>query len=85
MHSVTQANSMVDVLMSIDSGQRSLLLIVALGCAVGLVLGVVGIISTAYGSIQRTRAETQLKQEMLERGMGAEEIATVIKASGKEG
>ncbi len=32
-------------------------------------------------SIHRRRAETELKRELLERGMGAEEIAMVIRAT----
>jgi hypothetical protein len=36
-------------------------------------------------SIHRRRTETELKRELLERGMGAEEIATVIRAAPKKG
>jgi hypothetical protein len=36
-------------------------------------------------SIHRRRVETELKRELLERGMSADEIATVIGAKSKKG
>jgi hypothetical protein len=36
-------------------------------------------------SIHRRRTETELKRELLERGMSADEIATVIRATPKKG
>jgi hypothetical protein len=79
----TVPNSFVDVLMSIDSEQRWLLLVIAIGCSVGLILGLAGIVMSGITSIQKHRAELALKREMLDRGMGAEEIATVIAASSR--
>jgi hypothetical protein len=72
------ANSLVDLLMSIDSEQRWLLLVIAIGCSVGLILGIVSLVMSGIGSIQKCRAELALKREMLDRGMCAEEIATII-------
>jgi H+/Cl- antiporter ClcA len=74
-------NSWVDVLMSIEPGQRWLLLVIAIGCSVGLILGLAGLLMRGISSIQKHRAELALKREMLERGMSADEIATVIAAS----
>jgi hypothetical protein len=74
-------NTWVDVLMSIDSEQRWLLLVIAIGCAVGLILGFVALVMSGISSIQKQRAELALKREMLDRGMSADEIATVIAAS----
>jgi hypothetical protein len=71
----------VDVLMSIDSEQRWLLLVIAIGCFVGLILGIVSLVMGGIGSMQDSRAELALKREMLDRGMSAEEIATVIAAT----
>jgi hypothetical protein len=75
------ANSLVDLLMSIDSEQRWLLLVIAIGCSVGLILGIVSLVMSGVGSMQKSRAELALKREMLDRGMSADEIATVIAAT----
>jgi len=67
--------------MGLDSGQRWLLVVVAMGCAMGLVISLVSIVMSVIGGMQRHRAELELKREMLERGMSAEEIERVIAAS----
>jgi hypothetical protein len=61
--------------------QRFALLVIAIGCGVGLVLGLVGIVAHTVGSIHRRRAEMELKREMIERGMSADEIATIIESA----
>ncbi len=56
-------------------------LLVILLCSITTVL-VVSIISitSTISSIHRTRAETQMKREMVDRGMSAEEINSIIEA-----
>jgi hypothetical protein len=46
------------------------------GCAVT----VVAFISLTVYKIHRTRAEHALKRELLDRGLGAQEVATIINA-----
>lgn len=84
MPEVVTSHTWTDFFAGIDSEQRWLLLVIAIGCSVGLILGLVGILSSVFGSIQRHRAEVALKREMIERGMSAEEIAKVIEANSPE-
>lgn len=47
----------------------------------GLLVGVVGIVANAWQKNRQVELECSLKQDMLNRGMSAEEIERVIKAS----
>jgi hypothetical protein len=73
--------SWTELLSGIRSEQRFLVLIIALGCLLALVLGLAGIVSSTVNSIQRRRAEMDLKREMIDRGMSADDIAKVIEAA----
>jgi|tagenome__1003787_1003787.scaffolds.fasta_scaffold20695008_2 hypothetical protein len=50
------------------------------------VVTIIAIICTAIYKVHKTRADDALKRELLDRGLGAEEIATIInaKSSGKD-
>ena len=61
--------------------QRFVLSIVGIGCATGIILGLAGIISGTMGSVHRRRIEADMKRDMLERGMSAEEIAKIIETA----
>jgi hypothetical protein len=76
-----QMASLYDLLNGIDPNQRWLLLVIVIGCSVGLILGTVGIVASTIRSVQRNRAEIQLKREMIDRGMSADEIAKIIEAA----
>lgn len=65
----------------LDQDQRFVLLLVAIGCATGILLGLAGIVAGAVGSAYRRRTEAELKRDMLDRGMSSEEITRVIEAS----
>ncbi len=47
----------------------------------GLLLGAIGMLTSAWTKVRRVEAEAALKQEMLSRGMSAEDIERVVKAS----
>jgi hypothetical protein len=68
-------------LFGLDKDERFVLLVVVVGCITGIILGSLGIISSLVGTIQRRRSEVDLKREMLDRGMSADEIAKVIEAA----
>jgi hypothetical protein len=70
-----------NALSGIEAEHRFVLLLVGIGCGTGVVLGTIGIISGAIKSIYRRRAEMDLKREMIERGLSADEITKVIEAA----
>jgi hypothetical protein len=47
----------------------------------GMVVGLVGIIAHHWRRLRQTEIETEMKREMLNRGMSAEDVERVIKAS----
>ena len=65
----------------LGQSQRFVLMIVAIGCATAILLGTFGIITSAINSVHRRRAEMELKREMIDRGMSADEIAKVIESA----
>lgn len=65
----------------LDQEKRFVLMLVAIGCTTGVICTVVGCVSTAVGSIHRRRLDHELKQELLDRGMNADEVAQVVEAS----
>jgi hypothetical protein len=78
---------MTEMVSNFDSKQLIGLVAVAGGLLCGLILGTLGIILGFFAEAHKTRrAETlaALKQDMLNRGMSAEEIRTVLEA-GVEG
>jgi hypothetical protein len=68
-------------LLGFDPEQRFALIIVALGCVTGVVITLACIVSAGFSKAHQRRIETELKREMLDRGMSAEEVARVIEAS----
>jgi hypothetical protein len=52
------------------------MLAIVCGCAVAAI----ALISITVYKIHRTRAEHALKRELLDRGLGAQEIATIVNA-----
>jgi hypothetical protein len=65
----------------LGQGQRFVIIIVAIGCATAMILGTLGIITSAINTVHRRRAEMELKREMIDRGMSADEIAKVIESA----
>ena len=63
------------------SDERFVLIIVGIVFATGLIIITIGIIAGVINSIQKRNALIDLKREMLDRGMSAEEIQQVIQAS----
>lgn len=71
-------------LFGLDPSMRFSLLVVAIGCLTGVIITVVCVVTSAMSQAQQRRIETELKREMLDRGMSADEVAKVIKASASE-
>jgi hypothetical protein len=55
---------------------------IVVGCTTGVLIVVGSALANAWRRVRITEAEMALKQDMLERGMSAEEIERVMKASG---
>src|SRR5438093_970956 len=55
--------------------------VVVIGCATGVICTIVVFASTTINSIHRRRLEADMKREMIERGMSADEITKIIEAA----
>ena len=78
---VAPSDRWTEVFFGLDPEQRFVLLIVGIGCATGIILGLAGIISGTMSSVHRRRIEADMKREMLDRGMSADEITKIIEAA----
>jgi hypothetical protein len=67
------------LLADLSSNQQMILMIVGLGVCVPTIIAVVGICAGTWAQVNRLRLDHALKQQMIDRGMGAEEIAVVLK------
>jgi hypothetical protein len=68
-------------LSELDPDKRFALIVVVVGCATGVICTLVVFISSTINSIHLRRVEADMKREMIERGMSAEEITKVIEAA----
>jgi hypothetical protein len=67
-----------------DDGKRFALLIVMIGCGTGIIISAVGMITGLVNSLHRRRTEADMKQDLLDRGLSADEIARIIESSAPE-
>jgi hypothetical protein len=65
----------------IDASKRFALIVVVIGCATGVICTLITSVSSTINSIHRRRLEADMKREMIERGMSADEIAKIIEAA----
>jgi hypothetical protein len=70
---------MQELLWKLDGGQ----VIAIVAVTGGLLIAAVSVITGAWVRIRQTEATAALKQDMLNRGMSAEEIRSVIEAGAK--
>lgn len=70
-----------DTFFGLDEEKRFVLMIIAIGCTTGVICTLVGCVSGAVSSIHRRRLDHDLKQELLDRGMTAEEVVRVVESS----
>lgn len=78
---VAQQDPFASSFFGLGADERFVVLLVALGCGTAVTIAVTAIVAGVYTSVTRRQAETELKQEMLDRGMNAEEIREVIEAT----
>jgi hypothetical protein len=65
----------------LDPSKRFALIVVVIGCATGVICTLITFVSTTINSIHHRRVEADMKREMIERGMSADEITKVIEAA----
>jgi hypothetical protein len=65
----------------LDSNQQFTLIMVLVGCVTGIICTFIVLASGTINSIHRRRMEVEMKREMIERGMSADEIEKVIEAA----
>jgi hypothetical protein len=65
----------------LDPSQRFALLIVAIGCATAIIISLVILIGCITTAMHRRRLESELKRDMLDRGMSADDIVRVIESA----
>jgi hypothetical protein len=70
-----------DSFLGLDENQRFVVVLTALGCVTGVIITIVSIAYCWMDGVSKRRAEMDLKREMLDRGMSADEIAKVIEAT----
>jgi hypothetical protein len=70
-----------EIFSGLDPSKRFALVVVVIGCATGVLCTLVVFISSTIMSIHHCRIEADMKRDMIERGMSADEIAKVIEAA----
>jgi hypothetical protein len=68
------------VFFGLGEQERFALLIVAIACGTGVLCTAFVFLSNTINGIHRRRVAAALKREMIERGMSAEEIVSIIEA-----
>ncbi len=71
---------MSDLLSRFNAGEIIALVAVSGGLLCAILCGVTGIIAGCWQEVRRTDILAALKQDMLNRGMSADEIRTVVEA-----
>lgn len=67
-----------EILQALDPNQRFALILVVVAAVTTILITVPITLTCVLAANQRHRRETELKREMLDRGMTAEEIAAVV-------
>ena len=81
MNNLLLADWFSDVTRDMDHDQRFVVLIVVIGCVTGIICTVTMFALHTVNSIHRRRIEAEMKRDMIDRGMSAADIATIIEAS----
>ena len=82
---LAQSDAWADSFFGLDAGERFVVVIVAIGCFTAVLIVLSSLFAGVWHSVKHKQIEAELKQDMLDRGMSAEEIEQVIEATPKEG
>jgi hypothetical protein len=75
------ANVLTEAFAAQDADKQFVLLIIIMAFTLAAVIILGGMIAGVVASFHKRRAQMDFKREMLDRGMSADEIATVIEAT----
>ena len=78
----TAPSSLGEWLGAIEPDERFALCVVAIIFGSVLLAFIIGFISYTIRGIHRSRLETDLKRELLDRGLSVDEVATIVAATG---
>ena len=78
------AEAATNILSGLGPDQRFVLTIIGIGCATLLLLVLGGVFLGVWSSAKEKQIEADLKRDMLDRGMSAEDVAQVIEAARPE-
>jgi hypothetical protein len=67
--------------LSLESDERFAALAIVVGCATGIIISLGAFVAGAIDKVHRRRVESDLKRDMLDRGMSADEVVKVIEAA----
>jgi hypothetical protein len=73
-----------DQFFGLDQEKRFVILILAIVFGTTIVISIAGIIGGTLSGMHRRRLEADMKQDMLDRGMTAEEVAQVVESTPPE-
>jgi hypothetical protein len=65
----------------INPNNRFALIVVVVGCATGVICTLITMISGTINAMHHRRVEADMKREMIERGMSADEITKIVEAA----
>ena len=70
-----------DTVSGLNPNNRFALVVVVIGCATGVICTIVMFAASTINSIHHRRVEADMKRDMIERGMSADEITKIIEAA----
>lgn len=70
----------IDFFSGFDEGQRFVLFIVAIGCSTGIIISLGTLIVSLAKRIHHQQTTVQLKQDLLDRGLSADEVVAIVNA-----
>jgi hypothetical protein len=69
-----------DLFTGLDPSKRFTLIILVLGCITAVLCTAITFMSSTIVSIHRRRTEIDMKRDMIERGLSADEITKIVEA-----
>ena len=80
-----QSTDISSLIEGFGTDQRFALTIIGIGCVTLVVIVLVSVLTTHWHKVKSDQIEADLKREMLDRGMTADEIQKVIEATPQSG